>query len=540
MFRTFSLVAAVSAALLGLLVGWSRESQRARSTGKGEGLAGGRTERCVTCHMRDSEDPGGPHARSALGCETCHLGNPLAFDKERAHEGLELEPGALETVAQTCGRDGCHPREASRVASSLMTRAAGIVSVDRFAFGEIPAPDGTQTMADVLAARHPTTTESHLRKLCAGCHLRTRRANRDDAIRGSGSGCAACHAPLRVPAGLPRRHPPVDSRVGDDRCFGCHSRSGRIALSYRGLAEIEPHQLKSAASPCPTPLALADGRPVCRVEPDVHQASGMACIDCHLHTELMGDGVARQHKEDQVEVTCEACHGPVRDGGEVPWKSVEDQVTREILRMRKFEQLADARVRLARRGTPVWNLRRGSSSSSSAGWVLVRKLDGKAVPVKRTPHDANHMRKGHERLSCSSCHAAWAPTCTTCHTAFDSSKTQWDFASERESKGAWVERSDGFSWASPLLGIFPSGKIVPAVPGMILDVDAKGAGDGRIARRLLAPLEPHTTGKRARTCESCHRPSAPPPDFDAGTRPEFRAPDAKEFHRVAVARIRPR
>ena len=131
MFRTFSLVAALCAALLGLLTAFSRESRREAALGRGRDRAGGRIERCVTCHTKDSEDPGGAHARLALGCASCHLGNPLAFSKERAHEGLEKEPGALSTVALTCGRSDCHAREAARVVTSPMTRNAGMVAVDR-------------------------------------------------------------------------------------------------------------------------------------------------------------------------------------------------------------------------------------------------------------------------------------------------------------------------------------------------------------------------------------------------------------------------
>ena len=533
MFRTFAFVAALCAALLGLLTALSRETRRERTTGRGGDRAGSRVERCVTCHEKASEDPGGAHARAALGCASCHLGNPLAFSKERAHEGLEKEPGALSTVALTCGREGCHAREAARVATSPMTRNAGIVAVDRFAFGELSAPDGVETMADVLGAGRPTAAQSHLRKLCAGCHLGTRRANRDDLIHGNGSGCASCHVARRLDD-KPRRHPPVDSKVTDDRCFGCHSGSGRIALSYQGLVEVKK------------------GAPFAHAAPDVHFAAGMACIDCHVHTDLMGDGTARAHKEEQVEITCEACHGPVRAGGEAAWPEVKDEISIEIrrreergedlLRKGKREEgrPPDAPTRLGKRGTPLINVLRKSSSSSSisssSSWVLVRKLDGVELPVKQTPHDRNHTLRGHERLTCSACHAAWVPTCDSCHTSFDPAGKQWDFAEGRETPGAWIEKPEDFAEAPPLLGVRADGRIVPAAPGMILDVNATAAGGGKSSRRLLAPSEPHTTGKKARTCESCHRAS-PPPEFEAGTRTGLRSLSAEEIKRIAKARL---
>jgi hypothetical protein len=71
---------------------------------------------------------------------------------------------------------------------------------------------------------------------------------------------------------------------------------------------------------------------------------------------------------------------------------------------------------------------------------------------------------------------------------------------------------------------------------MILDIDPAAAGGGKSSRRLLAPAEPHTTGKKARTCESCHR--APPgPEFEAGTRAGFRGLNAAERKRLVNAKL---
>jgi hypothetical protein len=497
MFRTRALVVGLLFALAGLLVALGRERQREAALGRGPDRAGGKVERCVTCHVRPEEDPGGAHARAAIGCSACHLGNAFAFDKARAHAGMEPEPGALRTVALTCGRAGCHVRETQRITSSLMARASGIVSVDRWVFGEIPEPRGTESMAATLAKTDPSPAERHLGKLCGGCHLYTLRGNRDDAIHGNGSGCSSCHVARRLPGAVPRPHPAVDARVTDDRCLGCHSRSGRIALTYEGLYEVEPDQ----ADPCADADAatLHDGRPACRAEADVHRLAGLSCVDCHLHTDLMGDGREREHEEEQVEITCEACHGPVREGGETTWNEVKDPISRDLLRERGETRLPGEHVRLGRRGTPLWNLR-----PSHSGWVTLRKGQGVALATKQTPNDADHMLPGHERLTCSACHAAWAPTCSTCHTAFDAKGKQWDFAKGTESPGRWVETSHGYAARPPVLAVRADGRIAPAIPGMVLDLDATAAGGSRAARRLYASLDPHATGKNARTCASCH------------------------------------
>ena len=535
MYRTPSLVTALLLAFAALFAVTARESARIRQLGSGPSRAGGAVERCVSCHVRPDEDPGGAHSRAALGCASCHLGNPLAFDRERAHAGMEPEPGALSTVGSTCGRNGCHPREAEKVAASLMARGSGIIGVDRWAFGEIPAPETADTMGTLSSRERPTPAEGHLRKLCAGCHLGTRRGSRDDAIRGNGSGCAACHVARRK-EGEKRPHPAVDVRIGDDRCFGCHSRSGRIALTYQGLFEVEPGQ--RAALPAESVKSLEDGRPVCRASSDVHLASGLGCVDCHLHTDLMGDGTRRAHEEDQVEITCEACHGPVEPGGETTWGRVADPVSRDLLRLLKEARPADEPVRLGKRGTPLWNLRPGPDGS---GWVLFRKSDGKAIPVKRTPRDRNHGLKGHERLSCSACHAAWAPLCTTCHTSFDPAGKQWDFPAAAETPGRWTEKSEGYGAGPPALAVGSDGRIVPAIPGMLMSLAAGASGERTL--RLYAPVEPHSTGARARTCASCHARGAARTVTGElpweGTRTGFRPLSTGEIKKVAAVAENP-
>lgn len=419
---------------------------------------------CVACH---ADQPPGAHA--AVACTACHLGDAFATTQEAAHVGLEAEAGALDTVDRTCG--GCHPAAVATVRALPMTTGRGLVGVDKFVFGELPTPDTEQTLGQVLAATAPTPAEDHLRKLCAGCHLGTRRGNRDDAVQG-GSGCAACHAAPSVSG-----HSTVDADVADARCQGCHSRSSRISLTYAGLAEMA----------CDAPVvSLPDGRDLCAIEPDVHAAAGLGCIDCHVHTELMGDGVSRAHQEEQVEVRCESCHAPVA----ARWGDVADAVSLRVGRARQEDDV----VATATRGTPLWNV-----TAREGAWRLSGKADGDEHDVTMVP--PGHGGPGHDRLTCVACHAAVAPTCPDCHTSRDPDGTQWDFGRGEVTAGRWVETGRG-GVAPPALGVGADGRIRPAIPGMIATIGAIGEV------RRFALLDPHATRRTSRSCIACHREPA--------------------------------
>lgn len=404
---------------------------------------------CGSCH---TDPPAGVHA--AIPCEACHLGHPELPTREAAHAGMEKEPGALDTVDRTCGV--CHPVEVARVRTLPMTTGRGIVGVDRFVFGELPTPDTEQTLADVLHTATPTPAEDHLRRLCAGCHLGTRKDNRDDVIVG-GSGCSACHS-IPTTSG----HSAITAKVPDSQCFGCHSRSSRISLTYAGQVE----------GACTT--QLPDGRTTCATTPDVHQAAGLACIDCHVHTELMGDGVSRAHQEEQVEIRCTSCHG------ESPAPMLDDPITRRLPH--------EGIVAAGTRGTPLWNV-------SATG--LTGKLDGRQHPLPRVA--PTHAGRGHDRLDCVACHATAAPTCASCHTSYTADDRQYDFGVGHVVPGRWVERGANEGLAPPALGVLHD-RIRPAIPGMVGEIN------GRATRRF-ALLDPHSTQRQARTCVDCHRSS---------------------------------
>lgn len=471
---------------------------------------------CDVCHDRATEGPTGMHA--SFPCQLCHLGNTEGTDVLTAHQGMEMEPGALETADRTCGL--CHAMVVDHVKKSPMATARGLVAVDRWAFGEIPTPNGHETLLEAITAPNPTPAQDHLSRLCSGCHLNTRKDNRDDIIAKGGSGCGACHTEVTDGNG----HSTVEGTVPDSRCFGCHSRSSRISLSYQGLAEVAGPQ----AAACAADTVLADERVMCRIPPDIHHESGVGCTDCHMHTELMGDGKTYLHAEDAVEITCRACHDPVKRGAERTWWDVRDTVTSALLRLRTEWRPDNEPVRLGRHGTPIWNLR---PTPGGTGWTLYRKSDLKPIDVTPTPVDANHDMPGHERLSCASCHTAAAPTCPTCHTRFDPRGEQWDFGAGEVRSGAWIETHEGVGSAPPGLALGADGRIRPAVPGMVGTLDARAAGGTVRKIDLFSVLDPHSTRKESRTCEDCHSH----PEIlmtGTGTRVGARAFNAAERNRI--------
>ena len=508
-------------------------------------LADGRVEGCLACHG-DYRGLGAPHAIEKVGCSGCHMGDPRATEANDAHEGIELLSGDLSTVFGTCGRGECHVTQAARVIRSVMARAPGIVSVDRFAFGVSDSPDGRPTgFVDLDPAGPPRShAESHVRKLCGSCHLAARKDHPgDDGFFARGGGCAACH--LGPPDSLGSQgtgplHRDVSAVVPLERCEGCHARSGRIALSYRGIVELEPTDPRVTSR-------LPDGRPAGKAPPDVHATAGLTCVDCHVERELMGDGEDHRHAHEALEIRCADCHAADR-GSACPEGSAdcapgtvrpasrpdpdEDaaraaNVLRASWKRRGMPALPDGPPLRTSRGTELWR-------TSAKDRSMALATDGKRVAIQQAEDRAYHRLAGHERLSCQACHSQWTPRCTECHTRLDPQGEDVDHLSGVATKGRWIERAGGNGFGPPLLAVGPRGTIDPFTFGMTLTIE--GAGPV-IDRALWAPLEPHTTGP-SRTCASCHNPASIDdvyPSKGTTTRGAARLFDDRE--RAAITRV---
>ena len=460
---------------------------------------------CPGCHRAVS---GIEPAHQTVGCTGCHLGNTGTDDQVKAHEGLVRMPGQFGDLDTTCGTPLCHAAMATRLRANVMTTMSGVINVDRWVFEEASTKSGYAT---VESLGH-SPADSHLRNLCASCHLGAPKAEPGPVTeRTRGGGCLACHLAydegarddlLRRsttpadggPRSIPRlAHPRLTSLVPDEACFGCHSRSGRVSLNYQGWHEGEPGD--GGAS-----RVLEDGRRVWRAEADVHAEGGLGCTDCHGSWEVMGDGRAGSHREDQAAVACADCHVE----SEAPSVSLE-RLDPESSRIARREGLAQPGRRFVVTHRSAFPL--VGASPGPDGGVQVSGRFSRRTVMARAPARTCSRDGAHRRVSCPACHEAWVPRCVSCHTGFDPSGVMYDLLDRREAPGEWLETSGPSLIGPPALGARVSDGGVVAfegfTPGMILSLSIDG-GAPRF-HRLFAPIFAHTIRRSARPCEACHR-----------------------------------
>jgi hypothetical protein len=485
----------------------------------------GQPDNCLTCHgAMTGFAPA--HDSHAIGCAVCHLGDRLALDATRAHAGMTLTPGNLSVARQTCATAACHAAIGERVSGSLMNTMSGVVAVDHHVFGE--NPDRNRPFCVSQLGHSPADT--HLRTLCASCHLGNDKlapAPLDEDSRGGG--CSACHLDYgpraeeelarRGRPGLtplsPQAHPMISLQVSDQACFGCHSRSGRISTNYEGwhetlLDEAVAHQIAGARAKF---RVLVDGRVFEKMPADVHFTQGMSCTDCHLASEVMGDGQFHPHEENAVKIACIDCH------------------SNRSVATRPFAELdAETQTIVALRGLIAPNRRYIVTQSGEATypnvWVdsagvtqLISQRSGQVLQPKPLSAACGRDSASHASLDCGACHSAWASQCVSCHTQAEPRLPGWDYLTGKPSAGSWREDPGRLFADLPTLGVVMETatasqakhtRVTTVAPAMILTLNKSAVADHSPTEfhRLFAPISPHTTASRARDCQSCHASSS--------------------------------
>jgi len=464
-------------------------------------------ESCIICHG-NMTGLSSSHNPDAIGCTSCHLGNPFTLNKKASHKHIVKQPGNLETANLSCGTAKCHPEITDRIMSNIMTTMSGIISVDRYVLDEQTQPSILSHISEIKNSK----ADIHLKNLCTHCHL-GREKNYYGPLKQMtmGGGCLACHLSYseecknelksfninsKVKKGyLLKQHPDLNLNIGNSACFACHSRSGRISLSYEGWYEtlLQKHQITNQQKKY---RLLADGRILQKFDADLHHKAGLKCIDCHNSYELMGDGKQHIHKEQQLQVQCIDCHQ------KPPFKMIEkNKIDKESLLILSLKNYSQSKFPVyTKSGKPIINAYVNKNDSV----YLISKSSRKQYLLKSFNYSCSNP--SHKELSCEACHTSTVPRCIGCHTAFNKTQTGNNTINAKHTQGKWTEYAGEFVVGPPTLGVKYDGKlrtIVTMMPGMIMTYSKTDKKD-TIFKRLYAPANPHTTTKPEQNCKNCH------------------------------------
>ncbi len=356
------------------------------------------------------------------------------------------------------------------------------------------------------------------------------------------------------------------SGIPSETCNSCHNRGKRIGVSYQGIMEFPYGSPYSPTGGKQPPLHTKnylfikdDLHHQVQSRPENPQG-GMLCQDCHTTVDMHGDGNLPGTTLAQVEIECEDCHGTVskfpwelalghgeehaQDIGDTP-RGLADDITAE----QYFAEVYDAEdgYLLTARGNPFGNVvKRGNKviMHSASG------LDFEVPVLKQIALDGTwkndtaqtamlSVGKHMESMECYACHAVWAPQCYGCHITVDYSegKTDIDWINNANSRGEDGLTADAalgtngltsagkvsetrsyLRWEEPTLGINGEGRVSPLMPGCqvittVIDKDGNTVvhnetwmtPDAGGTKGLdHAAVQPHTAGRLARSCESCH------------------------------------
>jgi len=161
------------------------------------------------------------------------------------------------------------------------------------------------------------------------------------------------------------------------------------------------------------------------------------------------------------------------------------------------------------------------------------------------------VKKHAESLECYACHASWVPQCYGCHVDVDygpdkngkpKQDTDWIASGTMrypdgstaesplgtkgiQSPGKVSETRSYLRWEEPVLGINGEGRVTPLMPGCQVIWTVRARDGSTVAHNQIAlaydeqeelgqertplgidmaPVQPHSAQRKARTCESCH------------------------------------
>ncbi|MDF1579039.1 MAG: cytochrome c3 family protein, partial [Desulfobulbales bacterium] len=336
------------------------------------------------------------------------------------------------------------------------------------------------SLLDIPTTDRPATplelADDLLRRRCLRCHVYYEGDDYSQVLHGTG--CAACHLEYRD--GKPVSHEFL-ALPTDDRCLSCHY-ANRVGGDYYGRFD---HDFKLEYRTPYRPEGYYPDRPYAveqhRLAPDIHQAAGMTCGDCHF--DLHGGKTMQT-------IACATCH-----------------LGRDLPPAAKHLSIRDGEL------------------------LVTTRQAGRELPVPRAtnPVHAEYI----DKAACAVCHAQWSYNDQGTHLLrIDHSEyEEWDdlyiqdsaevevlllnsiYGDEirdpvmsdklnsREKPGLWLKGYNIRRWAEPPIDFARDGRLRVMRPILDLhiswiDAERKTLFDSITGETAtLQPYTPHTIGK---------------------------------------------
>ena len=251
------------------------------------------------------------------------------------------------------------------------------------------------------------------------------------------------------------------------------------------------------------------------VQIDVHTARGLDCIDCHTQRDIMGDGNLYSKQHQAVEIRCETCHG---NDSTYPMISKVTELDDAVIRLSKHYKGKPNSVgdwmAVSKRKKRMTNVK-----VQNGKMVTIGKRSGRVYNIPLLRNKQIHFIPQHQsRLECTACHSQSIVECQSCHASMKLGQVELKTSEKTPIK---IQQ--------PYLMIGPRGKVAPmfAQPerhfsmldekgNPILALGSIGQHRGKYQKwhftnpdtssgsNLAYSLNPHSTGTKVRSCESCH------------------------------------
>ncbi|MEE2829810.1 MAG: hypothetical protein VX498_11535, partial [Myxococcota bacterium] len=331
----------------------------------------------------------------------------------------------------------------------------------------------------------------------------------------------------------------------------CHYQGGRIGLLYQGIREggFSSENTPEFAEPVPgTLFGHSPGyyftdedttNSIDETPGDLHHLAGMVCGDCHSGRDVHGDGRIYSSSKDQVTITCEDCHGTVRDPARPDSEGTFRKGNGDPLPQLSISSLGEVILTGIMDGTE-FQIPQPAEILAPDGWAT----DAMREAMGEDGDGWSHT----DSLTCDTCHTNHNQICIGCHVSLDLRLSQVDNQTGLSTPGLTRGRRSTYTLDQVLLGTAPDGRIQSVVPSQQVQIAVIGAEEfgvedgellhgglvddgeggqkvvgkfrhahGSTANNGFVPLYQHTSSRTPRSCDACH-PTDTSPEEEARIR----------------------